>query len=109
MDIAAALASLVEFKRLLLALSRTPGPWLGLGSGPPGPGRAEAQGGLQSGLGQIRNCLGASWQSSWEGGEIQLSFLLSPYSHPRQPHKEGCSQDPAGTRGEQKEAQGSSI
>ena len=41
MDIAAALASLVEFKRLLLALSRTPGPWLGLGSGPPGPGRAE--------------------------------------------------------------------
>lgn len=34
-------AALVEFKRLLLAPSGTPGPWLGLGSGPPGRGKGE--------------------------------------------------------------------
>lgn len=81
---------LVEFMRLLVALSR---PCPGLVWGPPGQGqKGGTQGGLQSRLGQMGTCPGASWQLGWEGGEVRL-FILSPNSHPhpRQPHKEGGS------------------
>lgn len=97
--------SLVEFVRLLRALSRAPRPWSGLGRGPPGQGqRGGAREGLRSGLNLIRTRPGASWLFGWEGEKVRL-LTSSRTPHLRQPHKDkrkgshGSQLAPVGKRG----------